>query len=49
MKAQVYKDPRPADYFDRFHASTGARDKDWIYDLVRIILNPFCLNVFRAS
>ena len=48
IKAQVYKDPRPADYFERFHARTRARDPDWIYDLVRIILTPFCLTVFRA-
>ena len=25
MKAQVYKDPRPAEHFDRFHARTRAR------------------------
>jgi 1-acyl-sn-glycerol-3-phosphate acyltransferase len=48
MKAQVYKDPRPADHFDRFHARTRARDPDWVYDLVRLILTPFCLIVFRA-
>jgi 1-acyl-sn-glycerol-3-phosphate acyltransferase len=48
MKAQVYKDPRPADHFDRFHARTRTRDPDWVYDLVRLVLTPFCLIVFRA-
>ena len=48
MKAQVYKDPRPADYFDRFHERARTREPDWVYDLVRLILTPFCLTVFRA-
>src|SRR3989440_432124 len=28
MKEQVYKDPRPADHFDRFHARTRTRDQE---------------------
>ncbi len=48
MKAQVYKDPRPAEYFDRFHARARRRDPDWVYEAVRILLTPLCLLLFRA-
>ena len=48
MKPQVYKDPRPAEYFNRFHERARRRDPDWVYDLVRLILTPLCLILFRA-
>jgi 1-acyl-sn-glycerol-3-phosphate acyltransferase len=48
MKAQVYKDPRPAEYFDKYHERARRRDPDWVYDVARLILTPFCALVFRA-
>jgi 1-acyl-sn-glycerol-3-phosphate acyltransferase len=48
MKAQVYKDPRPAEHFERFHARTRARRPDWVYELVRLVLTPYLLIVYRA-
>ena len=36
MKAQVYKDPRPAEHFARFHTRTRTRRPDWVYELVRV-------------
>ena len=48
MKAQVYKDPRPAEHFDRFHARTRARRPDWVYELVRMVLTPYLLIFYRA-
>ena len=33
IKAQVYKDPRPKEYFDRFHERTRTRDPDWVYEV----------------
>jgi 1-acyl-sn-glycerol-3-phosphate acyltransferase len=48
MKAQVYKDPRPAEYFDPFHERARTRDPDYVYDIVRLLLTPFCLTAFRA-
>ena len=48
MKAQVYKDPRPAEHFDRFHERTRSRRPDWVYELVRFVLTPYLLIVFRA-
>jgi len=47
IKPQVYKDPRPAEYFDRFHARSRTREPDWVYDLARIILTPPCLAMYR--
>ena len=35
MKAQVYKDPRPVEYFERFHQRSRTRDPDWVYEAVR--------------
>ena len=47
LKPQVYKDPRPAEYFDRFHERSRTREPDWIYDLARVVLTPPCLLVYR--
>jgi 1-acyl-sn-glycerol-3-phosphate acyltransferase len=48
MKAQVYKDPRPAEHFVRFHERTRSRRPDWAYELVRLVLTPYLLLVYRA-
>jgi len=48
MKAQVYKDPRPAEHFDRFHERTRTRRPDWVYGLVRIVLTPYLILIHRA-
>jgi 1-acyl-sn-glycerol-3-phosphate acyltransferase len=48
IKPQVYKDPRPAGYFDRFHERARSRGPDWVYDLCRIILTPPTLLIYRA-
>ncbi len=37
IKPQVYKDPRPAEYFTRFHEHVRAHPPGWIYELVRLI------------
>src|SRR5215204_1505355 len=47
LKPQVYKDPRPAEYFDRFHERSRTREPDWVYDLARIILTPPCVAMYR--
>ena len=47
LKPQVYKDPRPAEYFDRFHERARTREPDWIYDVARTVLTPPCLLVYR--
>ena len=48
MKAQIYKDPRPAEHFDRFHARTRAKRPNWMYELVRLVLTPYLLLFFRT-
>jgi len=48
VKEQVYKDPRPAEHFDRFHARTRSRRPDWAYELVRVLLTPYLLLFYRA-
>jgi 1-acyl-sn-glycerol-3-phosphate acyltransferase len=48
MKAQVYKDARPAEHFTRFHERTRARRPDWAYELVRLVLTPYLLFLYRA-
>jgi 1-acyl-sn-glycerol-3-phosphate acyltransferase len=48
VKEQVYKDPRPAEHFARFHARTRARRPDWVYEAVRLVLTPYLALVHRA-
>lgn len=47
MKEQVYVDPRPAEYFDRFHAYARRHEPDWLYTFVRVVSYPYCRLVFR--
>jgi 1-acyl-sn-glycerol-3-phosphate acyltransferase len=47
IKPQVYKDPRPAEYFDRFHERARTHDAGWVYDLVRVIVTPVSLLFYR--
>jgi 1-acyl-sn-glycerol-3-phosphate acyltransferase len=48
VKAQVYKDPRPAEHFARFHERTRRRRADWVYDAVRVVLTPYLVLMHRA-
>src|SRR5437763_16675669 len=48
MKPQVYKDPRPAEYFSRFHERARRGRPDYIYDLFRILLTPLLLLFYRT-
>jgi 1-acyl-sn-glycerol-3-phosphate acyltransferase len=47
IKPQVYKDPRPAEYFTRFHEHARTHPPGWIYELVRMILAPIAIIVYR--
>ncbi len=47
MKPQVYKDPRPADFFDRYHEA-ARRGIGWMYDVVRVILTLPTILIYRA-
>ena len=48
MKPQVYKDPRPAEYFTRFHERARSGGPDWIYDFARLILTPPTMLIYRT-
>jgi 1-acyl-sn-glycerol-3-phosphate acyltransferase len=47
MKPQVYKDERPAEYFDQFHAA-ARRGAGWTYTFVRILVSLPTLLIYRV-
>jgi 1-acyl-sn-glycerol-3-phosphate acyltransferase len=47
MKPQVYKDPRPAEHFDRYH-ERARNGIGWIYDVARVLVTPPTMGFFRA-
>ena len=48
MRAQVYRDPRPADLFDRFHERSRTREPDWVYEAIRVLTSIYAWTFFRA-
>jgi 1-acyl-sn-glycerol-3-phosphate acyltransferase len=48
IKAQVYKDPRPASHFDRYHARARTREPDWVYEVTRVLTSLYAWAIFRA-
>jgi 1-acyl-sn-glycerol-3-phosphate acyltransferase len=48
IKPQRYKDPRPAEQFQPFHDWIRTHRPGWAYELVRVILTPFILGVYRC-
>ncbi len=47
MRPQVYLDPRPPEYFDRFHAYVRAREAGLIYPVTRFLSFPPCRLLYR--
>jgi 1-acyl-sn-glycerol-3-phosphate acyltransferase len=48
MRTQVYKDPRPASHFARFHERARSRKPDWVYGTVRALTTLYGAVAFRA-
>lgn len=48
LKPQVYKDPRPPEHFERFHARTRDRPPGMIHEVVRAVTALQALTMFRA-
>jgi 1-acyl-sn-glycerol-3-phosphate acyltransferase len=48
MKEQVYVDPRPSSYFDRFHERARTREPDWVYEATRSLTLLYSWSFFRA-
>jgi 1-acyl-sn-glycerol-3-phosphate acyltransferase len=47
MRAQVYKDPRPKEHFDHYHARTRSRRPNWVYEAVRSVTSLYAWSFFR--
>ncbi|HTU15982.1 MAG TPA: lysophospholipid acyltransferase family protein [Solirubrobacterales bacterium] len=48
LPPQKYKDSRPAEYFDQFHERSRTKEPNWIYELVRAILTPIAVVLYRT-
>jgi 1-acyl-sn-glycerol-3-phosphate acyltransferase len=48
LKPQVYKDPRPKEYFDEFHARVRDHEPEPIYEVVHVVTMLHALITFRA-
>jgi 1-acyl-sn-glycerol-3-phosphate acyltransferase len=48
IKAQVYKDPRPAEYFTPYHDRVRRGPPDVMYEIVRMILSPLVWTLWRG-
>src|ERR1700761_525401 len=49
LKPQVYKDPRPKEYFDRFHSLVrSGPPESKVYETVRVVTELNALLVYRA-
>jgi 1-acyl-sn-glycerol-3-phosphate acyltransferase len=48
IKDQVYKDPRSAEHFARFHKRSRTRDPDWVYEAVRVATTLYAWAFFRT-
>jgi 1-acyl-sn-glycerol-3-phosphate acyltransferase len=48
IKPQVYKDERPAEYFEQFHERTRSGPPEWIYEVVRATTVMVALTAYRA-
>jgi 1-acyl-sn-glycerol-3-phosphate acyltransferase len=48
VKEQVYKDPRPAESFERYHRRVRVKRPSWDYDFIRMVLTPILLLVYRT-
>jgi 1-acyl-sn-glycerol-3-phosphate acyltransferase len=48
MREQVYSDPRPKEYFDRFHERARTREPDWVYEVCHVITALYAWTLLRA-
>jgi 1-acyl-sn-glycerol-3-phosphate acyltransferase len=48
MREQVYTDPRPKEYFDRFHERARTREPDSVYEAVRVATSLYAYTLLRA-
>jgi 1-acyl-sn-glycerol-3-phosphate acyltransferase len=48
LKPQVYKDPRPAEHFTKFHERVRRGKPNWMYEVVRCFVTPILVFGYRV-
>ena len=48
MREQVYSDPRPKEYFDRFHERARTHEPDGVYEAVRVVTSLYAYTLLRT-
>jgi len=48
LREQVYTDPRPKEYFDRFHERARRRGPSLVYEVVRVVSSLYAYTALRA-
>ncbi|MCW2997183.1 MAG: 1-acyl-sn-glycerol-3-phosphate acyltransferase [Solirubrobacterales bacterium] len=48
MKDQVYRDPRPKEFFDRYHERSRNEKPNWVYEAVRLVTSLYAYVFLRA-
>jgi 1-acyl-sn-glycerol-3-phosphate acyltransferase len=48
MRAQVYTDPRPKEYFDRYHERARTHEPNSVYEIVRVLTSLYAYTFLRA-
>jgi len=48
MREQVYADPRPKEYFDRFHERARTREPNWVYEATRMVTSLYAYTLLRV-
>lgn len=48
IREQVYRDDRPAEYFEKFHERSRTRKPDLVYELVRVVTSSIAWGLYRA-
>jgi 1-acyl-sn-glycerol-3-phosphate acyltransferase len=49
LRPQVYLDDRPAEIFERYHEWARGHEPDWVQDLMRLLMLPLSMLLYRAS
>jgi len=48
MREQIYTDPRPKEYFDRFHERVRQHEPNGVYEAVRVVTSLYAYTLLRA-
>ena len=48
LREQIYSDPRPKEYFDRFHERARRRGPSFVYEIVRVVSSLYAYTMLRA-